>query len=66
MVSRQQGGGVLSELRSRVGQEYVLVRHNKAKRGQRTPEVRQFNGRDVETALFEQEFDGTSLVQVNA
>ena len=66
MVSRQQGGGVLDVLRGRVGQEYVLVRHNKDARAHRTAEIRQFNGKDVETALFDQEYDGTSFVRVSA
>lgn len=66
MVSQQQGGGVLDVLRHRVGVEYVLVRHNKDERGDRKPEVLQLHGRDIETSLFDQTFDGTSFVQVSA
>jgi DNA sulfur modification protein DndD len=66
MVSRQQGGGVLDVLRHRIGEEYVLVRHNKDSRGERKPEVHQVHGRDIETSLFDQDYDGTSFVRVNA
>lgn len=66
MVSRQQGGGVLDVLRHRIGQEYVLVRHNKDQRGDRKVEIHQLHGRDIETSLFDQDFDGTSFVRVSA
>ena len=57
-------GGVVEALRSRVGKEFVLVRHNRAPRANRKVEVRQFRGRDFETALFDAEFDGTTIEEV--
>ncbi len=65
MVSKSQSAGAVMEaLRERIGEEYVLVRHNKDPRNDRVPEVRQVNGKDVTTALFEADFDGTSFVRV--
>jgi hypothetical protein len=65
MLSGSQGsGGVVEALRARVGKEFVLVRHNRAPRGNRRPEIRQFRGRDFETALFDAEFDGTTIEEV--
>jgi DNA sulfur modification protein DndD len=65
MVSKSQAsGGVMDALQGRIGQEYVLVRHNKDARGARALEVRQFNGKDVETALFDADFDGSEFVRV--
>ena len=65
MLSGSQGsGGVVEALRSRVGKEFVLVRHNRAPRANRKVEVRQFRGRDFETALFDAEFDGTTIEEV--
>lgn len=65
MVSRSQAsGGVMEALRDRIGKEYVLVRHNKAARGERPVEIRQFNGVDEETAVFDADFDGSSFVEV--
>jgi DNA sulfur modification protein DndD len=65
MVSKSQAsGGVMEALRDRIGKEYVLVRHNKAPRGERPVEIRQFNGVDEETAVFDASFDGSSFVDV--
>lgn len=65
MVSGSQGsGGVVEALRARVGKEFVLVRHNRAPRGDRPVEIRQFRGRDFETAHFDAEFDGTMIEEV--
>lgn len=65
MLSGSQGsGGVVEALRSRVGKEFVLVRHNRATRGNRPVEIRQFRGRDFETARFDAEFDGTTIEEV--
>ena len=65
MVSGSQGsGGVVDALRGRVGKEFVLVRHNRAPREDRTVEIRQFRGRDFETARFDAEFDGTTIEEV--
>ena len=65
MVSGSQAsGGVIDALRSRVGKELVLVRHNRASRGNRPVEVHQFRGRDFETAVFDAEFDGTVIEEV--
>jgi DNA sulfur modification protein DndD len=66
MISGSQGsGGVLQELQGRVGKEYVLIRHNKDARGSRPPEVKQFRGKDVETARFDADFDGSSILEVS-
>jgi DNA sulfur modification protein DndD len=65
MVSTSQAsGGVLEALHGRIGEEYVLIRHNKDARGARNPEVKQFNGKDVETTLFDAEYDGSSFFRV--
>ena len=65
MVSRSQAsGGVMEAIQRRIGEEYVLVRHNRDSRGDRLAEVRQFNGRDVEMALFDAKFDGSTFVRV--
>jgi DNA sulfur modification protein DndD len=65
MVSRSQAsGGVLEALHDRIGEEYVIVRHNKDARGGRKQEIRQINGKDVETALFDASFDGSSFAKV--
>jgi DNA sulfur modification protein DndD len=65
MVSKTQAaGGVLEALGERIGEEYVLVRHNKDSRADRPVEVRQFNGKDIETAVFDAKFDGTSFHRV--
>jgi DNA sulfur modification protein DndD len=65
MVSKSQAsGGVLEALQDRIGEEYVLIRHNKDARGARVPEVRQFNGKDVETAVFDADHDGSAFFRV--
>jgi hypothetical protein len=65
MISKSQGsGGVMDALEGQIGEEYVLVRHNKAPRNNRPPEIRQFNGKDVETAMFDAPFDGSSFARV--
>jgi DNA sulfur modification protein DndD len=66
MVSKSQAsGGVMEAIQGRIGEEYVLVRHNRDARGERPVEVRQFNGKDVETAVFDSKFDGSSFVRVS-
>jgi DNA sulfur modification protein DndD len=62
--SSQASGSVMDAIRGRIGEEYVLVRHNRDPRGERPVEVKQFNGRDVETAVFDAEFDGSTFVRV--
>lgn len=65
MVSKSQAsGGALEALQDRVGEEFVLVRTNKAARGMRELEVRQFHGKDVEMASFDANYDGSSIVRV--
>lgn len=65
MVSKSQGSGsVMEAIKGRIGEEYVLVRHNRDPRGERPLEVRQFNGKDVETAVFDAEFDGSTFARV--
>ena len=65
MVSKSQSsGGVLDALLDRIGEEYVLIRHNKGTRGERTPEIRQFGGKDVETAVFDADHDGSGFLRV--
>ena len=55
---------VVQELRDRIGEEYVLIRHNKDERGGRAREIQQFNGKDVETSTFDAAFDGSSFCRV--
>jgi DNA sulfur modification protein DndD len=65
MVSKSQGSGpVLEALRDRIGEEVVLVRHNRADREGRKPEIRQFHGKDIETAVFGAPSDGSAFVRV--
>jgi DNA sulfur modification protein DndD len=65
MVSKSQSsGGVLDALQDRIGEEYVLIRRNKGARGERTPEIRQFGGKDVETAVFDADYDGSGFLRV--
>lgn len=64
MVSGSQAkGGAVDALVDRVEKEYVLVRTNKGA-GKAPGEVRQFRGRDYQTALFDQPADGTQIVEV--
>lgn len=65
LLSRSQcSPPVMDALKDRVGEEYVIVRHNKDKRESRPPETRQFHGRTIETARFGADFDGSTLEQV--
>ena len=65
MVSKTQGSEeVLEALGARIGKEYVLIRHNKDERGDRELETRVINGETITTSLFEEEFDGTSILEV--
>jgi DNA sulfur modification protein DndD len=65
MVSKSQASGsVMDALKPRIGEEWVLVRHNRDPRGGRAVEVHQFNGKDVETAVFDADFDGSTFVRV--
>jgi DNA sulfur modification protein DndD len=65
MLSKSQAaGGAISALQDRVGEEYVLVRKNKDARGARPREVRQFRGKDVEMAVFDASFDGSTIVRL--
>lgn len=65
MISNSQAsGGVLEALHDRIGEEYVLVRHNTDARGSRVPEIRQFNGKDLETVIFDADYDGSSFARV--
>jgi hypothetical protein len=64
MVSKSQASETVSALRERIGEEYVLVRHNKDARGNRPREIRQFHGKDVEMAVFDSSYDGTEIVRV--
>jgi DNA sulfur modification protein DndD len=67
MISRSQAsGGVIEALRERIGEEYALVRKNKDSRGSRAREIRQFHGKDVEMATFDDPFDGSAIVSVSA
>jgi DNA sulfur modification protein DndD len=65
MVSKSQtSGNVMDAIKDRIGEEYILVRHNRDARGDRPVEVQQFNGKDVETALFDADFDGSTFVRL--
>jgi DNA sulfur modification protein DndD len=65
MISGSQGDeGVMEALKGRIGNEYVLVRLNKGPRGSKPKEIRQFHGKDVQTAVFDAEFDGTHIMEV--
>ena len=64
MVSRSQASAAVNALQDRVGEEYVLVRHNKDARGSRSPEIQQFHGKDVEMAVFDSSYDGSAIARV--
>ncbi len=65
MISGSQGAsGVIDALNDRVGGEYVLIRHNRDPRGNKQAEIRQFHGRDIELAVFDSGFDGTTIQEV--
>jgi hypothetical protein len=64
LSSKQASGGVVEALSGRVGREYVLVRNNRDARGARQTEIRQFHGKDVETAVFDAPFDGTTILEL--
>jgi DNA sulfur modification protein DndD len=65
MISKSQAsGGVMEAIHDRIGEEFVLVRHNRAGRGDRALEIRQFGGKDFETAIFDAKFDGSSFIRV--
>ncbi len=65
MISKSQAsGGVMEAIQNRIGEEFVLVRHNRAGRGDRALEIRQFGGKDIETAIFDAKFDGSSFIRV--
>jgi hypothetical protein len=65
MLSKSQASGpVMEALGDRIGEEVVLVRHNRADREGRKAEVRQFHGKDVETAVFGAPHDGSAFVRV--
>jgi DNA sulfur modification protein DndD len=65
MLSQSQASSTVMEaLGDRIGEEVVLVRQNRADRGGRKAEVRQFHGKDVETAVFGAQHDGSAFVRV--
>jgi DNA sulfur modification protein DndD len=64
LSSKQSSGGIAEVLNGRIGKEYVLIRNNRDPRGDRPTEFRQFNGRDVETAVFDAGFDGSSILEL--
>jgi DNA sulfur modification protein DndD len=65
MISGSQGAsGVLTALHDRIGKEYALVRYNKAERGTKAREFRQFYGRDYELAHFDSPFDGSAFEEI--
>ncbi|MEI9850116.1 MAG: hypothetical protein WDN24_03690 [Sphingomonas sp.] len=62
--SSQAQGNAVAALRDRIGKEYVLVRTNKGSGEGKAGEIRQLNGRDYAVALFDQEADGTNILEV--
>ena len=64
MVSKSQASEAVNALEDRVGEEYVLVRHNKDARGNRPREIRQFYGKDIEMAIFDSSYDGSAIIRV--
>ncbi len=65
LVSKSQGSkDVLETLKNHLGAEYALVRHNKEPRANRPREVRTFHGKELLTAVFDAEFDGTEIVEI--
>lgn len=67
LVSKSQGSEeVLDVLKEHLGAEYLLVRHNKAPRGERRLESRYFKGKEYKTAVFDAGFDGTEIVEIQS
>lgn len=66
LVSSSQGSkSVLNALNERLGAEYLFVRHNTETRGTRKPESRFFGAKEYDTTVFDSEFDGTTIVEIN-
>lgn len=65
LVSKTQGSDeVLDVLKTRIGAEYLLVRHNTEPLGDRKSESRYFKGKEFKTAFFDSDFDGTEIVEL--
>jgi DNA sulfur modification protein DndD len=65
LVSKSQGSPqLLTAMKDHIGREYMLVRHNRGSAGDRKQESRYLNGREYRTAIFDSEFDGTTVVEV--
>ncbi len=65
LLSQSQGSKeVLEALQGHVGEEVLLVRHNKDAIGDRKPESRYLKGEEFKTAIFDSSFDGTEIVRV--
>ena len=66
LVSSSQGSKeVIDAIQSRVGVEYVLVRHNKDSDNIGKHETQQFHGKDYQSAVYGAKFDGSSIVRVS-
>ncbi len=65
LVSSSQGSKqVIDAIESRVGAEYVLVRHNKDADRSGKSETQQFHGKDYQSAIYGAQFDGSSIAKV--
>ena len=65
LVSKSQGSeDVLDALKTHLGAEYLLVRHNREARGERPQESRYFQGDEFKTVIFDSNFDGTEVVEI--
>lgn len=62
--SSQAQGNAVAALRERVGKEYVLIRTNRGSGEGKASEMRQINGKDYAVSLFDQEVDGTNILEV--
>lgn len=67
MVSAKQGSeNVMAQLKDRIGMAYCLVLHNRASQGKKKKRTVQVAGEDVDTVIFDSEFDGTEIKLVNS
>ena len=64
VTSSQASRSVMDAIKDRIGEQYVLIRHNRDPRGKRPLEIQQFSGKDVETAVFDAAFDGSTFVRI--
>ncbi|MYA48224.1 MAG: hypothetical protein F4Y23_03030 [Candidatus Dadabacteria bacterium] len=65
LVSKSQGTeDVLNTLLDYIGEEYLLVRHNRGPNSGHKQESRVLHGKEYEITYFDSEFEGTEILGV--